>query len=254
VDRLSGKVALITGAARGIGAAAARLFVAEGARVMLVDVLEDPLRLLAAELGSAAAFGRADLTGEAVWRGLVERTTSELGRLDIAVLNAAVAGVVSPLVDYPVETFDQVMAVNVRGTWLGLKYVMKAMQAHGGSIVVTSSTSGVWSNPNMSAYVTSKHAVIGMVRAAAMDGARHGIRVNTVGPASIATPMADELNRTTSTDANSTETKARLIPMGRQGTPEEVARMMLFLASDEAGFCTGGLYMVDGGQTAGRAY
>ncbi|WP_198084584.1 SDR family NAD(P)-dependent oxidoreductase [Variovorax sp. E3] len=226
---------------------------AEGAQVILVDLLQVPLKALAQELGSQASFHCADVTDDRACREMVDLAVHRFGRLDVAVLNAAVAGRVERLVDYPVETFDHVMAVNVRGTWLGLKYAMKAMASTGGSIVVMSSTSGARATPNMSAYVASKHAVIGLVRAAAMDGAGQRIRVNSVAPASIDTPMARDLNQGAFSEANTTETKARLIPLGRQGTSAEVAHMILFLATDEASFCTGGVYMVDGGATAGRA-
>lgn len=252
MTRLTDKVALLTGAARGIGAAAARLFVQEGARVMLVDVREAPLRALAQELGQAAAFQVADITDEANAAEMVDAAVRIFGRLDIAVLNAGIVGEVRPLTDYPAEVFDQVMAVNVRGAWLGLKYAMRAMERSGGSIVITASTSSVRAVPNRVAYVVSKHAVLGLMRAAAMEGAAHGIRVNSVNPATIDTPMVRELEQTAGS-ANKVEAKARLIPLRRQGTAEEVARLMLFLASDESSFCTGGVYMVDGGVTAGRA-
>jgi len=252
MGRLDGKVALVTGAARGIGAAAARLFVREGARVMLVDLLEAPLAALANELGAAAAFRVTDVTDEAATAELVDATVRSFGGLHVALLNAGIAGDSTPLTEYASETFDRVMDVNVRGTWLGLKYAMKAMEGSGGSIVVTASTSSVRAIPNRVAYVASKHAVVGLMRAAAMEGAARGIRVNSVNPATIDTPMVRDLEQVARSGFEKVETKARLIPLQRQGEAEEVARMMLFLASDEASFCTGGVYMVDGGVTAGR--
>ncbi|HSV82973.1 MAG TPA: SDR family oxidoreductase [Ramlibacter sp.] len=253
MGRLEGKVALITGAARGIGAAAARLFVQEGARVMLTDVLAEPLAALAQELGAAAAFRVADVTDEAATEELVAATLRSFGGLHVALLNAGISGESKPLTEYSTATFDKVMDINVRGTWFGLKYTMKAMQGAGGSIVVTASTSSVRAVPNRVAYVASKHAVVGLMRAAAMDGAAQGIRVNSVNPATIDTPMVRELEQKFGSSGENAQGKARLIPLQRQGEAEEVARMMLFLASDESSFCTGGVYMVDGGVTAGRA-
>lgn len=252
MGKLEGKVAIITGSARGIGAAAARIFVQEGARVVLVDVLEQPLKALVQELGERAMFRITDITDETAVSQLVDETVRQHGHLDIALLNAGIAGEIMPLTDYPTEAFEKVMAVNVRGVWLGLKYAMKAMEATGGSIVITSSTAGIRATPNMPAYAASKHAAIGLMRAAAVEGAAKGIRVNTVNPATIDTPMVAALS-----DPNAGETmhqlQARHIPIGRVGKPEEVARMMLFLASDDASYCTGGVYMVDGGISAGRA-
>ena len=157
-----------------------------------------------------------------------------------------------PLTDYPTEVFDKVMAVNVRGVWLGLKYVMRAMASTGGSIVITSSTAGIRATPNMPAYAASKHAAIGLMRAAAVEGAAQGIRVNTVNPATIDTPMVAALS-VPSGGETMQQHQARHIPIGRIGKPEEVARMMLFLASDDSSYCTGGIYMVDGGISAGRS-
>ncbi|MGC4252160.1 MAG: SDR family NAD(P)-dependent oxidoreductase [Sphingobium sp.] len=252
--KLEGKVALITGAAQGIGAETARLFVAEGARVMLVDMLSEPLEALARELGPDAACYLADISDEAAVASMVEAALERFGKLDVAVLNAGIAGELKPLVEYATDMFDRVVSINVRGTWLCLKYTMQAMErSGGGSIVVTASTSSVRAVPNMSAYVASKHAVLGLVRAAAMEGAAQGIRVNSVNPATVDTPMVRAMEQTHENVANKIETKARLIPLGRQGKAIEVARMMLFLASEESSFCTGGVYMVDGGVTAGRA-
>ncbi|MBS0242479.1 MAG: SDR family oxidoreductase [Proteobacteria bacterium] len=250
--KLEGKVAIITGAARGIGAAAARLFAAEGAKLMLADVLAEPLQALAKEIGPAAAVCPTDVTDEASVKKLVDETVARYGRLDIALLNAGIEGKVSTLVDYPAEVFDKVIAVNVRGVWLGLKYAMKAMEKTGGSIVITSSTSGIRATTSMSAYTASKHAVIGLMRSAALEGADHRIRVNTVNPAPIDTPMITSLEAQRGASGGENQPFAKAIPLGRYGTPEEVAKLMLFLGSDDSNFCTGGVYMVDGGVSAGR--
>ena len=251
MGRLDGKVAIITGAARGIGAAAARIFVEEGARTMLADVLAEPLAAVAGPLGDKAAVSVTDVTSEAAVKKLVADTLARFGRLDIAILNAGIEGQVAPIEDYPVEMFDKVMAINVRGVWLGLKHAMPAM-ASGGSIVITSSTSGIRATPQMSAYTASKHAVVGLMRSAAIEGAARNIRVNTVNPSPIDTPMIASLERQRGLAGRNDQPMAQATPLGRYGRPEEVARMMLFLASDESSFCTGGVYMVDGGVSAGR--
>ncbi len=252
MKRLDGKVAIITGAARGIGAAAARLFADEGAKLMLADVLLEPLQALAAGIGQQAALCPTDVTDEGAVKKLVADTVARYGRVDIALLNAGIEGTVKPFGEYPVEMFDKVMAVNVRGVWLGLKYVMQAMEASGGSIVITSSTSGIRATLNMSAYTASKHAVIGLMRSAAIEGADKKIRVNTVNPSPIDTPMIASLEKMRGLGGRNDQPMASGTPLGRYGTPEEVARLMLFLASDDSSFCTGGVYMVDGGVSAGR--
>jgi NAD(P)-dependent dehydrogenase (short-subunit alcohol dehydrogenase family) len=167
--------------------------------------------------------------------------------------NAGIEGVVAPITDYPDDVFDQVIAVNVRGVWLGVKRVMAHMQERGGgSIIITSSIAGVRGSQLMSAYATSKHAVIGLMRSAALAGAAHGIRVNTVNPAQIETRMMRSIEAGIDPAApeRAKAERAARIPMKRYGLPEEVARLALFLASDESSYCTGGVYMVDGGFTA----
>ncbi|MEZ5855122.1 MAG: SDR family NAD(P)-dependent oxidoreductase [Hyphomicrobiaceae bacterium] len=253
MGRLEGKVAIITGAARGIGEAAAQLFVSEGAQVMLADILAEPLHALQGKIGERSACRVTDVTDEAAVKALVEDTVKRFGKLDVAVLNAGIEGQVKSFADYPADVFDKVMAVNVRGVWLGLKYAMSAMATAGGSIVVTSSTSGIRATPNMSAYTASKHAVIGLMRSAAIEGAANKIRVNTVNPSPIDTPMIASLESQRGLAGRNDQPMARATPLGRYGTPEEVAKLMLFLASDDASFCTGGVYMVDGGVSAGRA-
>jgi NAD(P)-dependent dehydrogenase (short-subunit alcohol dehydrogenase family) len=250
--RLDGKVAIITGAARGIGAAAARLFAAEGASVMLADVLAEPLQAVASEIGAKAAVCPTDVTDEAAVKKLVDETVARFGKVDVALLNAGIEGTMTSIVDYPAEMFDKVIAVNVRGVWLGLKYVMRAMESTGGSIVITSSTSGIRATTGLSAYTASKHAVIGLMRSAALEGSDKKIRVNTVNPSPIDTPMIASLEKMRGLSGRNDQPMATGTPLGRYGTPEEVARLMLFLASDESSFCTGGVYMVDGGVSAGR--
>jgi NAD(P)-dependent dehydrogenase (short-subunit alcohol dehydrogenase family) len=252
MSKLNGKTVIITGAARGIGAAAARLFAAEGAKLMLADVLAEPLQALAKEIGAAAAVCPTDVTDETAVKNLVDQTVARFGRVDAALLNAGIEGHLKPITEYSPDMFDKVMAVNVRGVWLGLKYVMGAMQATGGSIVITSSTSGIRATPNMSAYTASKHAVVGLMRSAAIEGAARKIRVNTVNPSPIDTPMIASLESMFGLSGRNDQPLATATPLGRYGTPEEVAKLMLFLASDDSSFCTGGVYMVDGGVSAGR--
>ena len=259
--RLEGKVAVITGATGGIGNAAARLFVEEGAWVALVDLDEAALRETARSIGEdSASYTVADVTQPDQTQNYISEAVNRWGRIDALLANAGIEGVLSPITDYPIDTFDRVMAVNVRGVWLGIKYAVPIMRENGGgSIVITSSTAGIGGSPDMSAYNASKHAVIGLMRTAALEGAPFGIRVNTVNPAPIETRMMrsiEEMRVASLDDAKVTVEVAKQavedrIPLQRYGTPEEVARLMLFLASDDSGFCTGGIYMVDGGRSAG---
>ena len=259
--RLDGKVAVITGATGGIGRAASRLFAEEGARVALVDLDEEALRELAADIGEdKASYSVADVTDPGQSQAYIDAAVNRWGGIDALLANAGIEGTLATIPEYPIEVFDRVIAVNVRGVMLGIKYAVPAMRERGGgSIVITSSTAGIGGAAEMSAYNTSKHAVIGMMRCAALECAPHGIRVNTVNPAPIETRMMrsiEEQRAAALDDADVTlETMKRAyverIPLRRYGNPEEVARMMLFLASDESTFCTGGVYMVDGGRSAG---
>lgn len=252
--RLQNKVAVITGAAGGIGVAAARLFVQEGAKVLLVDLHEAALQQAVQMIGSeAASYEVADVTQPEPTQRYVHAAVERYGGIDIFVANAGVEGVVQPIPDYPIEIFDHVMAVNVRGVWLGLKYVLPQMRTRGGgSIIITSSVAGIRGTAGVSAYIASKHAVIGLMRTAALEGAPLGIRVNTVNPAPIETRMMRSLEEGFAPGA-AQQAKQRIamsVPLQRYGTPEEVAQLMLFLASDESRYCTGGVYMVDGGISA----
>ena len=259
--RLEGKVAVITGATGGIGSAAARLFAEEGARVALVDLDEAALQDVVSSIGEdKASYTVADVTQPDQSEAYVNEAVERWGGVDVLLANAGIEGTLSPIPDYPIDVFDRVMAVNVRAVWLGIKYVVPVMRERGGgSIVITSSTAGIGGSPEMSAYNTSKHAVIGLMRCAAMEGAPDGIRVNTVNPAPIETRMMrsiEEMRVAAMDDSRVTvevakQSFAERIPLQRYGDPEEVAKMMLFLSSDDSSFCTGGVYMVDGGRSAG---
>ena len=259
--RLEGKVAVITGATGGIGGAAARLFADEGARVALVDLDETALQEAVRSIGEdRASYTAADVTQPDQTQAYVNAAVERWGGIDVLLANAGIEGAMYSIPDYPIEVFDRVMAVNVRGVWLGIKYVVPVMRERGGgSIVVTSSTAGIGGTPDMSAYNTSKHAVIGLMRTAALEGAPFGIRVNTVNPSPIETRMMrsiEEMRVAALDDSSVTvdqvkQVTATRIPLERYGNPEEVAQMMLFLASDQSSFCTGGVYMVDGGRSAG---
>ncbi len=260
MSRLTGKVAVITGGAGGIGRAAARIFTEEGAQVLLVDVNEAALQQAVQDTGSAnASYVVADLTQPEPVQQVMNTAVERYGGVDIMLANAGVEGIVQTIPDYPIEAFDQVMAVNARAVWLCLKYVIPIMRSRGGgSIVITSSVAGIRGTFGMSSYNTSKHAVIGMMRTAALECAADGIRVNTVNPAPIETRMMRSIEemRTSREGGDTTveqikDANATRIPLKRYGEPEEVARLMLFLASDESSYSTGGVYMVDGGSSAG---
>lgn len=256
MGKLDGKVAIITGGSGGIGGAAARLFAAEGCRVMLVDLDAAALQGVVADIGDdRAAYTVADVSDSPQTQTYVAATIERFGGVDIALLNAGIEGRLDSIADMPEEMFDKVIGVNVRGVFLGLKYIMPAMRARGGgSIVITSSTAGIRAVAGMSAYVTSKHAVVGLMRTAALEGAENDIRVNTVNPSPIDTRMMTsiEAQRGLPAGDRSNRPMAQYTPLKRYGEPEEVARLMLFLGGGDSSFCTGGVYMVDGGVSAGR--
>jgi NAD(P)-dependent dehydrogenase (short-subunit alcohol dehydrogenase family) len=254
MQRLADKIAIITGGTGGIGLAAARLFVAEGAKVVLVDLDQVRLDAAVSELGPSAVSGVvADVTDPTAVSAYVDATVARHGRIDVFFNNAGIEGAIAPLPEYPLEVFDQVMAVNVRGVWLGLKYVIPVMaKSGGGSIVITSSVAGLRGVPRISAYIGAKHAVVGIMKSAALECAPLNIRVNTINPAPIATRMIEALEQGYAPGAPETIKKKmqNAVPLRRYGTPDEVARLALFLASDDAGYITGNAYPIDGGTCA----
>ena len=250
MKRLADKVALITGGARGQGEAEARLFVAEGARVVIGDMLEDEGRKLAAELGDAAVFQRMDVTQEADWQAAVKTAQSRFGRLDILVNNAGILRM-APMEDMSLAEYRKVIEVNQVGTWLGMKSAAPALKAAGnGAIINISSVGGMEGISGGSAYVASKFAVRGMTKVAALELGRHGIRVNSVHPGGVDTVMArpSELADMDPSDLY------RTLPLGRIGRPTEIAELVLFLASEQSAYCTGSEFIADGGMLAGVSY
>jgi NAD(P)-dependent dehydrogenase (short-subunit alcohol dehydrogenase family) len=254
MNRLKGKVALITGGSGGIGAETARLFVSEGAHVVLADLRESDLQAVAREIGGdAISCIVTDVTDEAQMARAVATAVERHGRLDVLFANAGTEGKITPLVDYALADFRRVLDVNVVGVFLGLKYAIPVMRKQGeGSIIITSSIAGLKGSPNLSAYSTSKHALIGLMRSATLEIGAAGVRVNTIHPAPIETRMMRSIEAGALPGQGDIAKKefAAAIPAGRYGTPVEVARTALFLASDESKFCTGGRYSVDGGMSA----
>jgi len=254
MPRLNDKVAIITGGAGGIGRAAARLFCAEGANVLLVDLSETALKEAIKDIGSnRVSYCVGDVTQPADNDNFVRVATERYGGVDAFLANAGIEGIVKPITEYDVAVFDKVIAVNVRGVWLGLKSAIPALkQRGGGSIIITSSVAGVGGSPGVSAYVTSKHAVIGMMRSAALECAPFNIRVNTVNPSPVETRMMRSLEEGFAPDnaAAAKEAMRSQIPLQRYGMPDDIAKLMLFLASDDSAFITGSVYMADGGSTA----
>jgi 3alpha(or 20beta)-hydroxysteroid dehydrogenase len=244
---LEGKVALITGAARGVGAATARRFITEGARVVLADRRDDAGSALAAELGDAARYEHLDVTSETAWQAAVDHLRQREKHLEVLVNNAGILYFGSLLETTPEQYLD-VVRVNQLGPFLGMRAAAPLLiESGGGSIVNLSSTQGIEGFPGLVAYVSSKFALRGMTKTVALELASHHVRVNSVHPTGIRTPMLEELGA----ERGGGNRAGGRIPMGRLCAPEEVAAMILFLASDESSMSTGAEFLVDGGATAG---
>lgn len=249
MGRVEGKVALVTGATGGIGKATIDTLVREGARVFAFARQEGPLRDAVAQHGDAVAIGTGTVTEEADVARAVASCLSAFGRLDILFANAGVEGVVKPLTEITAEELDEVYRVNMRGTFFTLKHGAPPMVEQGkGSIIVNSSVLGLSGMAGLSAYAMSKHAVTGLMRSAALELSPRGVRVNSIHPAAVDNRMMRSIERLAAPDApNSVKDKfTSMIPLGRYGTNEEIADLVLFLASDESSFCSGSTFTADG--------
>ncbi|RIK09470.1 MAG: 3-alpha-hydroxysteroid dehydrogenase [Acidobacteria bacterium] len=242
--RLDGKVALITGGARGMGAEEVRLFASEGAGVLATDVLDQEGEALAAELGDAVRYLHADVTSEDDWSKAVAAAVEEFGHLDVLINNAGIVKL-SPIATCSLDDYMSVINVNQVGVFLGIKSVIPAMASkRSGSIVNISSVEGLAASPWVVSYVASKFAVRGMTKCAALELGGLGIRVNSIHPGGIRTDMI----KPGGIDVTGVFEK---VPLGRVGEPGEVAGLALWLASDESAYCTGSEFVIDGGLMAG---
>jgi len=242
-DRLADKVVVVTGAARGQGAAEARLLAAHGARVVLTDVLVDEGQAVAAEIGTAARFVAHDVASEADWTRVVETALSEFGAVDVLVNNAAISRPLK-LEDTDLETYQEIIGVNQIGVFLGMRAVLEPMKRGGGGVIINvASVAGLQGTSTLFAYTASKWAVRGMSKSAALELARYNIRVNVINPGVIDTPInhanPDKMN----------QVLVQSTPLRRMGAPSEIAEAVLFIASDAASFATGADFTIDGGMS-----
>jgi len=248
VGRLEGKVAIITGAAQGMGAAHARRFVAEGAKTVFTDLNAEAGAALAAELGEASLFVRHDVANEADWKTVVARAEATFGPVGVLVNNAGILGPSALAADLEEADFNKVIAINQTAVFLGTKHVIPSMiKAGGGSIVNISSISGIvaiYGTPNV-AYAASKFAVRGITKQVAIEYGGHNIRANSIHPGYIRTPMM-----TAALNEEQIKIASGSVPIKRVGEVEDVSNLVIFLASDESGFVTGAEHIIDGGLTA----
>lgn len=248
---MNGKVAIVTGAAAGIGRATAMAFAKEGAKVVVADVTapggEETVNCIRSG-GGDATFVQTNVAIESEVASLIKATIDAYGRLDYAFNNAGIEGAIAPAAEYPVEMWDRVLGVNVTGAWLCMKAEIPEMLKHGGGAIVNcSSVAGLVGSKGLAAYVASKHGLAGLTKVTALDYAQSGLRVNAVCPGVIDTAMID---RVTGGDAAAEKGFVAMEPVGRMGTPDEVAATVIWLCSDASSFVTGQALAVDGGFVA----
>ena len=260
MGKLDGKVAVITGGASGIGAAAVRLFVEEGCRVVIADVQDDKGARLADELGKASAYLHADVSRESDVSGVIAHALSRFGRLDCLYNNAGLGGVSGPIAEIPVDGYDQTMGVLLRGVFLGMKHAAPIMKQQGhGSIVSTASVAGLQAGFGPHIYSAAKAAVVHLTRSVAMELGESGVRVNCICPGGIATPIFGEAVGVSGAEADRVAETMKVLlsarqPIQRAGLPEDIARAALWLASDDSSFVNGHALIVDGGLIGGRMW
>lgn len=253
MNKLDGKVAIITGAAGGIGKVTAELFLKEGAKVALVDLSEDALQETkdALDQPDNLITITSDVSKEEDVKNYVETTKNKFGRIDILFNNAGITGEQTDIVDIDVEDFDNIMAINGRGVFLGLKHVLPTMIAQeSGSIINTSSVDGLRGSPGLAPYASSKHAVVALTKTAALEVAESGVRVNSIHPSPVDTSMMESLESNTGDADTAKDDYIATIPLGRYAHAEDIAKLVLFLASDDSQFISGSQYRVDGAMGA----
>ena len=239
MGRVDGKVALISGGARGMGASHARMLVAEGAQVVAGDILDDEGMALADELGDAARFVHLDVTQPDHWKAAVATAVGEFGTLNVLVNNAGISNS-NTLEKFELADWQKILDINLTGTFLGMQTVVRPMKsAGGGSIINVSSIEGMRGSPTNHGYVASKWAIRGITKSAAVELASRGVRVNSIHPGFVRTPMTEQIPE-----------GLLQIPLGRPAEPAEVSALVLYLASDESSYSTGAEFIVDGGATA----
>jgi NAD(P)-dependent dehydrogenase (short-subunit alcohol dehydrogenase family) len=253
MKKMENRNAVITGGSGGIGTSIAKKMLDEGAKVLLVDIDEDSLKKAADELDSPDVhIFKADVSDEKQVKAYADKAKELFGTVDVFFNNAGIEGEVKPLDEYPLDVYHKLMGVNVNGVYYGLRHLFPLMKDKGGSVVITSSVAGLAGTPNILPYVTSKHAVIGMMRSAALEGAAHKIRVNTINPSPVDNRMMRSLEEGFAPGESGTAKKGfeESIPLNRYATNDEVAAAAMFLAGDESSFITGVVLPVDGGMNA----